>query len=503
MPPALERCVQQVMGKGKDQSSAYAICRTSMGLQADGSQDEEAGETMPDDEAIEKAMMKMAAIPERKDVSPESGVHDYGNVPFADPTNKKYPIDTEEHIRAAWNYINKPENAGKYPSGVAEIKARIVAAWKRVIDKAGPPSAVKAAEPLNTPTLLKKGVMVCKAVGDYVNGPQEGEITAARLKQLVANFAKYPRQVPVYLLTGKPNPEHPENLDERLADGWVDGLSFDGNRLLADLNLHGEAATAVLTDGVRGASIGTTPAADYDGTDIGEVLEHVVLTNRPFVKGMNIAASVARSGSRVACHFTAFTEEADMAEKKPEPAPKADEALNLTEKLTAAEVLLQEKDAVIRDLTAANANLLEEVKAFRNSPQLAMALKELDQQKRVNLANKVRFIAGRIAKDGQIEMEALRGWYDHDSDEVVLAGFKNSQFKGDLNLLQYHRDSVKKNPSRGFISGLPANEVGGTLTAEDKEQIRALGHDPELLDKTRGARNLTEYKRLKAAATKG
>lgn len=39
------------------------------------------------------------------DVNPETGEHKYGDVEFADTTNNKYPIDTPEHVRAAWNYI--------------------------------------------------------------------------------------------------------------------------------------------------------------------------------------------------------------------------------------------------------------------------------------------------------------------------------------------------------------------------------------------------------------
>jgi HK97 family phage prohead protease len=59
----------------------------------------------------------------------------YGDVTYADPKNGKYPIDTEEHIRAAWSYINKPANAAKYPlNGVtlSEVKGRIRAAMKRI-----------------------------------------------------------------------------------------------------------------------------------------------------------------------------------------------------------------------------------------------------------------------------------------------------------------------------------------------------------------------------------
>jgi hypothetical protein len=59
----------------------------------------------------------------------------YGDVEYADPKNEKYPIDTERHIRAAWGYINHPENAAKYPlNGVslASVKSRIRAAMKRI-----------------------------------------------------------------------------------------------------------------------------------------------------------------------------------------------------------------------------------------------------------------------------------------------------------------------------------------------------------------------------------
>jgi uncharacterized protein YodC (DUF2158 family) len=92
-------------------------------------------------------------IAERSDVNPESGKKKYGDVTFADEKNKKYPIDTEAHIRAAWNYINKPKNAAKYGSGdVATIKRKIIAAWKAKIDKDGPPSAKKESEKIDAYT---------------------------------------------------------------------------------------------------------------------------------------------------------------------------------------------------------------------------------------------------------------------------------------------------------------------------------------------------------------
>ena len=60
----------------------------------------------------------------------------YGDVSYADPgyrdSKKRYPIDTPEHIRAAWSYINQQQNAGQYtPDQLKQIKARIVAAAKK------------------------------------------------------------------------------------------------------------------------------------------------------------------------------------------------------------------------------------------------------------------------------------------------------------------------------------------------------------------------------------
>jgi hypothetical protein len=72
---------------------------------------------------------------------------DYGDVEYADPgyqydKKKRYPIDTEKHVRAAWSYINKPRNAGKYSADeLKRIKNKIIAAWKDKIDPEGPPGA--------------------------------------------------------------------------------------------------------------------------------------------------------------------------------------------------------------------------------------------------------------------------------------------------------------------------------------------------------------------------
>lgn len=76
--------------------------------------------------------MSSTKIDERDDADPEIGEHKYGNVEFADPTNNKYPIDTPEHVRAAWSYINHKDNAAKYNADETEtIRNRIKKAAKK------------------------------------------------------------------------------------------------------------------------------------------------------------------------------------------------------------------------------------------------------------------------------------------------------------------------------------------------------------------------------------
>jgi uncharacterized protein DUF6582 len=75
---------------------------------------------------LERMVVMTTHIDRREDVSPKEGLHEYGDVKFADQTNKKYPIDTPEHVRAAWSYINHKDNAARYDKDeVKVIKDRI------------------------------------------------------------------------------------------------------------------------------------------------------------------------------------------------------------------------------------------------------------------------------------------------------------------------------------------------------------------------------------------
>ncbi|MFI5266772.1 MAG: DUF6582 domain-containing protein [Chloroflexota bacterium] len=158
---------------------------------------------LPADHPLRKTLAKVA---ERSDTSPKEGESEYGNVTFADATNKKYPIDTPAHIRAAWNYINKAKNAGKYsPEDAKAIKSKIVAAWKEHIDPKGPPSAEKVLEPADmakaaaldciASVLVEKSAKDAKVAGQlsklgaFVGAPLEkGFWSVAGLAEIIARL---------------------------------------------------------------------------------------------------------------------------------------------------------------------------------------------------------------------------------------------------------------------------------------------------------------------------
>ncbi len=71
-----------------------------------------------------------------------AGEGDWGDPGYQPDGKKRYPLDTEERIRAAWGYIHHTANQKPYTAEqVARIKARIVAAWKAKIDRDGPPAS--------------------------------------------------------------------------------------------------------------------------------------------------------------------------------------------------------------------------------------------------------------------------------------------------------------------------------------------------------------------------
>jgi HK97 family phage prohead protease len=70
---------------------------------------------------------------------------DYADPGYQADGRKRYPLDSERHIRAAWAFIHIASNAAPYTAGELDrVTSRIVAAWQAKIDPAGPPAAMPA-----------------------------------------------------------------------------------------------------------------------------------------------------------------------------------------------------------------------------------------------------------------------------------------------------------------------------------------------------------------------
>lgn len=85
--------------------------------------------------------VELTAYDQRSHIALAGGSKEpYGDVEYADPGyqkdgKKRYPLDTEGHVRAAWSYINQEKNGGEYSTvQLTSIKAKIkTAARKRGI----------------------------------------------------------------------------------------------------------------------------------------------------------------------------------------------------------------------------------------------------------------------------------------------------------------------------------------------------------------------------------
>ncbi len=118
----------------------------------------------------------------------------YGDVQYADPGyqkdgKKRYPIDTPEHIRAAWSYINKSSNCSEYSSEqCSHIKSKIVSAWKKHIDPKGPEGAKAALDMAlsDLGTILARYGINTAVAGVSSSNPPTLPMNLSELKQSLA-----------------------------------------------------------------------------------------------------------------------------------------------------------------------------------------------------------------------------------------------------------------------------------------------------------------------------
>jgi hypothetical protein len=96
----------------------------------------------PQRELFNAAFVAIPANPEAvvlssKAKKDDDGKKPYGDVTYADPGyqedgKKRYPLDTEDHVRSAWSYINQRSNASQYSAEqLSNIKSRIRSAAKK------------------------------------------------------------------------------------------------------------------------------------------------------------------------------------------------------------------------------------------------------------------------------------------------------------------------------------------------------------------------------------
>lgn len=120
----------------------------------------------------------------------------YGDVTYADPKNGKYPIDTEEHVKAALSYINMAKNQTDYSAEeLADIKGRIEAAAKKFgIDVSEKNSAIYVDVVPILPSKSELAEIIKRALADEgIQGPDNddggGDSIARAVHDLVADAA--------------------------------------------------------------------------------------------------------------------------------------------------------------------------------------------------------------------------------------------------------------------------------------------------------------------------
>jgi len=283
----------------------------------------------------------------------------YGAVEYADPGyqtdgKKRYPIDEERHIRAAWNFINRPNNARRYTAAQLDtIKARIIAAWKEKIDKDGPPSADGSEKAGRDPAQ----VALIKALWDVghvarvildldwleeslaVEAAMEGDDSPqpARLQAIIAELCGF--------LNALVAEETSEILDETEIGGAPDGLDVPdvlimaagaaGAALVADLCKAGSPrmqkfAAAVLAKGKHSRSDQTLLDLAYHAVDKCMGMNGLLFAERSHMgKARDALKAAGAAPSEESTVDTARNPEAPTPMVRP-PAPKFRPGQNAT-----------------------------------------------------------------------------------------------------------------------------------------------------------------------------
>jgi hypothetical protein len=229
----------------------------------------------------------------------------YGDVDYADEKNKKYPLDTEEHVKAAASYFGKESNRAKYDAeDQKKIDGKIAAAKKKF--KIG-----DDAEKADFVLPLRKGLYTCG--------------TLARILQDIEYI--------------------------KCSVEWETETEGDGSALGSQLVAWLAAGGKILQDMVAEEVAEATSAKDDSGATVVATPEVMEMSERAGALSKALDADLAKVEARAAA-----AKEAATQVEKAEPA--ADLAKLLAENAPALEKLIAEKvEPLTKALDEANAKI--------------------------------------------------------------------------------------------------------------------------------------------------
>lgn len=433
MPAVLESCVMKVREKGHDESSAYAICRDSLGLKAD---DDGASLQMTDEELDKKI----------KDVPPYA----------------------------------KPDPAKPAESPVKEEAAAVE-------------DPAKAAAMLEPAPSFVKDIVVARAGKNFVNGKQAFDLKPSEIDEIIKNFTLLGKQVPLLLtedhIFGGRKSAIP-------AAGWVEKMYRDGGDWHCVCKFVGEAAVLVSNDQFRGVSIGTVMARDVHGREVGEAMDHLLITNAPFFNNLNIAASEsATSAGRVRYICATEAQEKEPAMADPVITPEAIEA--------AVKAATESRDGDIVRMTRENLELVEEngrlksqLKDYTSPAEKKELVEKILELKEIAFVAQVRSIVHRGLSEGRFAPVWCKGYDGKDAldNAGTMRWFRASKFYNEnlpnpdqqaFHFLRFASETYPVMYRMGQIhsSGTPLPGVGRmfAMSTEEKQALRAKGFDPARL----------------------
>lgn len=350
---------------------------------------------------------------------------------------------------------------------------------------------VAAAMPPPAPSFTKD-IIVARAGRNFVNGKTAFDLKTSEIDEIIKNFTALGKQVPLLLtddhVFGPKKSAIP-------AAGWVESMYRDGNDWHAVCKFVGAAAELVHNDQFRGVSIGTVYARDVHGREVGEALDHLLITNTPFFNNLNIAASESAASAgrvRYICATEAQEKEPAMAD------PVTPEAIE-----AAAKAAATPRDEDIVRMTRENMELAEEngrlksqLKDYASPAEKKELVEQVLALKEIAFVAQVRALVHRGLSEGRFAPIWCKGYEGKDAldNAGTIRWFRASKFynanlpNADEQAFHFLRFASETYPvlyrmGQTHASGTPMPGIGRpfTMSTEEKQALKARGYDPDRL----------------------